>query len=85
MKKVVTRRCVATNVQYEKKQLFRIVRTPDGNVILDLSGKANGRGAYISKSREALEIAQKKNSLGKALETTIPLNIYEELGKLINE
>ena len=47
MKKIPLRRCLATNQSYPKQELFRVVRTPSNEVILDISGKANGRGAYI--------------------------------------
>ena len=60
MKKIPMRRCLATNESFPKKELLRIVRTPEGNVVVDVTGKANGKGAYISKSMEALELARKK-------------------------
>ena len=53
MKKTPMRRCLATNESFPKKDLLRIVRTPEGEVKVDLSGKLNGKGAYISKSMEA--------------------------------
>ena len=61
MKKIPMRRCVATFEMCEKKELLRIVRTPEGEIVVDLTGKANGRGAYLKRSKEALEIARKKN------------------------
>ncbi|MEE3425260.1 MAG: YlxR family protein, partial [Erysipelotrichaceae bacterium] len=67
-----------------KKDLLRIVRTPEGEVKVDLSGKLNGKGAYISKSMEALELAKKKKVLNRALEVEIPQEIYEEIEKVIN-
>lgn len=85
MKKVVYRRCVATNTQYEKKQLIRIVKNSEGLVFVDLTGKANGRGAYIAKTIEALTIAKTRKSLARALDIVIPDNIYLELEKIINE
>ena len=60
MKKIPMRKCVATGEQCPKKELLRIVRTPDGSVCVDTPGKANGRGAYLKKSMEALEQAKKK-------------------------
>ena len=68
---------------FPKKEMFRVVRTPEGNVIVDLSGKANGRGAYISKSKEAIDIAKKKKVLDKKLEIEVPASIYDELYELI--
>lgn len=85
MKKPVIRRCVATNEQFEKKALIRVVKTKEGAVLIDLSGKMNGRGAYIAKTKEALKIAMNKQSLAKALEVAIPAEIYEQLARIIDE
>lgn len=78
-KKVPLRKCVATNEQYPKKEMFRIVRTPEGNIIVDEVGKANGRGAYLSKSLEAIQQARKKKILNRHLETVVPEEIYDFL------
>ncbi len=78
------RRCLATNQSFPKKDLLRIVRTPEGEVKVDLTGKLNGKGAYISKSLEALELARKKKVLSRALETEIKEEVYEEILKVIN-
>lgn len=78
-KKIPIRKCVATNESYPKKEMFRIVRTPEGNVIVDDTGKANGRGAYLSKSREAIKIAKQKAVLDRHLEVKVPEAIYQEL------
>jgi predicted RNA-binding protein YlxR (DUF448 family) len=85
VKKVPLRKCVATQEQLPKKELIRIVKNNENLVFVDLSGKKNGRGAYLKKSVAALELAIKKNSLGRALEIAIPNEIYEELKKLINK
>lgn len=79
------RRCVATMVQVPKKELLRIVRSPEGVVKVDLSGKANGRGAYLAKTKEALELAMKKGALARALECEIPMSVYDEIKGLIGE
>lgn len=84
MKKIPMRRCLATNQSFPKKDLLRIVRTPEGEVKVDLTGKLNGKGAYISKSLEALQLAKKKNVLSRALETPIDDEVYEEILKVIN-
>ncbi|MBO7676728.1 MAG: YlxR family protein [Erysipelotrichaceae bacterium] len=84
MKKIPMRRCLATNESFPKKELLRIVRTPEGEVKVDLTGKLNGKGAYISKSNEALELAKKKKVLDRALETEVPVEVYEEIAKVIN-
>lgn len=84
-KKVPIRKCVATNEQYPKKEMFRIVRTPEGNIIIDEVGKANGRGAYLSKSVEAIKLAQKKKILDKHLEAVVPDEVYQQLLVKIGE
>ena len=85
MKKVPLRKCVATGESLPKKELIRIVRTPDGNVEIDETGKKNGRGAYLKRSIEALEVAKKKKALARSLECEIPQELYEELQKLFGE
>lgn len=84
-KKIPLRKCLATGEQFPKKDLLRVVRTPEGNVIIDEKGKANGRGAYISKSIEAVEIAKKKKVFDRELEVSVPLEIYDELKRIIGE
>ena len=84
-KKIPLRRCLATGEQFPKKDLIRVVRTPEGNVIVDEKGKANGRGAYISRNLEAVEIARKKKVFERELEVSIPDEIYDELKRIIGE
>lgn len=79
MKKIPSRKCLATNEVFPKEELFRIVRTPSGEVELDMTGKANGRGAYISKSLEAIEKARKSKCLDRSLEVTVPDQIYDRM------
>ena len=79
------RKCVVTNQQFPKKELIRIVRTPEDNIVIDPIGKVNGHGAYLSKSIETVNMAQKKKTLDKVLETPVPDSIYDELRKLIGE
>ncbi len=83
-KKIPMRTCVITREKREKKDLLRIVRTPEGEVIVDLTGKSNGRGAYITKSLEVLEKAKKSKALEKHLEVEIPSSIYQEIENIIN-
>ncbi len=83
-KKIPMRTCVATGERLSKKDLIRVVRTPDKKVKVDLTGKANGRGAYLKKNLEALTIAQKKGSLKRALNVEIEQEVYDELAKVIN-
>ena len=85
MRKIPMRKCVASGESLPKKELIRIVRTPDGNVEIDETGKKNGRGAYLKRSIEALEVAKKKKALARSLECEIPQELYEELQKLFGE
>ena len=78
-KKLVLRTCVCSKEVCEKKDLFRIVRTPEMNVIVDLKGKANGRGAYLKKDKDIILKALKTKVLDKKLEVEVPASIYEEL------
>lgn len=82
-KKIPMRRCVATGERFEKKDLLRVVRTPEGKVVFDKTGKANGRGAYISKSLKALEKAKKTKVLNRQLEMEVPDSVFDELLKEI--
>ena len=78
-KKIPMRTCVVTNEKYPKKELIRVARTPEGNIIVDETGKANGRGAYLKKDKEVIKKAQEKKILERHLETKIEENIYDEL------
>ena len=82
-KKIPLRKCVATGEMLPKKEMIRVVRSKEGEVSVDISGKKSGRGAYASKSEEAVEIARKKNVLGHQLDVKIPEEIYDELLLLI--
>jgi uncharacterized protein len=84
-KKVPMRKCVATGELKPKKELVRIVRSKEGDVSIDLSGKKAGRGAYLSKDKEAVLLAKKKNTLSKHLEVSINETLYEELLELIEK
>ncbi|MCR5112500.1 MAG: YlxR family protein [Acholeplasmatales bacterium] len=77
--KVVLRTCVCSREVCEKKDLFRIVRTPEGEVVVDPKGKANGRGAYLKKDKEIILKAKANKCLDKKLEAKVPDSIYEEL------
>ena len=83
MRKIPMRRCVATQEQLPKKELIRVVRTPQGEVQIDVTGKANGRGAYLKLSKEAIELAKKKKALVRALSCEIPAEIYDALLKMV--
>ena len=85
MKKIPMRTCVITGEKLPKKDLIRVVRTPEGNVIVDESGRANGRGAYLKKDIETFEKAEKSKILNKRLEVEVPSSIYEELKSKVGE
>ena len=79
VKKIPLRMCTGCMEMKPKKELVRIVKSPEGEISLDLTGKKNGRGAYICKSRECLAKARKAKRLEKALETQIPENVYDDI------
>lgn len=85
IKKIPMRTCVITQEKYPKKELIRVVRTPDKEIIIDITGKANGRGAYLKKDIEVINLARKSKKLERHLETTIPDTIYDELIKTVGE
>lgn len=78
-RKPVLRTCVVTKEVCEKKDLIRVVRTPEGNVIVDTKGKANGRGAYLKLTEEVILKAKTSKALDRKLEVTVPDSIYNEL------
>lgn len=82
-RKIPLRTCVITKEQLPKKDLLRIVRTKEGYVTVDETGKMNGRGAYIKKDIAVLEKAIKTKALERKLECDIPDNVYEEIRKII--
>ncbi len=85
MKKIVQRTCLGCKEAKEKKDLIRIVKQSDGNIFIDKTGKANGRGAYICNNVECLEKAIKSKRLDKAFEQKIDSKIYESLRGVIIE
>lgn len=83
MKKVPLRMCVVTRNREEKRNLLRIVKDKEGHIFIDVTGKQNGKGAYITKSKEVLELAKKTKALERALDCEIPESIYDEIEKNI--
>jgi len=84
-KKIPMRSCVVTKEKLPKSELLRIVRTPDGNILADETGKLNGKGAYIKKDITVLEKAKKSKILERALETEISNEVYEKISEIINK
>ena len=85
MRKIPLRTCVVSHESLPKGELLRIVRTPEKEVKVDLTGKLNGRGAYIKKDMAVLEQAIKTKILEKKLECKIDDNVYEEIKKYIEK
>ena len=79
MRKIPMRTCVVTREKYEKKELLRVVRDNSGNVFVDDTNKANGRGAYLKKDKDVILKAKESKILEKHLEVKIPESIYDEL------
>lgn len=80
-KKMPLRQCVGCGERREKKELLRILRSPDEEILLDITGKKNGRGAYICNSVACLKKAKKKKALERSLKVTIPEEVYKQLEK----
>ena len=83
VRKIPMRTCIVTKESLPKKDLIRIVKTPEGNVIIDETGKSNGRGAYLKKDLEVIKKAKKSKVLNRALQIEVPDNIYLELENMI--
>jgi len=83
-KKIPMRKCLATQELCPKKELIRVVRNKEGLVFVDLTGRANGRGAYLKLNQSAIDKAKKSNCLAKALECQIPEEVYIKLYELAN-
>ncbi len=85
LKKKPARRCIACNEQKEKNELLRIVKSKDGIIEIDLTGKKNGRGAYICKKEECLNKIIKTKKLERVFEKSINQDFYESIRGVIIE
>lgn len=83
-KKIPMRSCVVSHEKLPKSELIRIVRMPDGNVVVDNTGKINGKGAYIKKDITVLDKAKKSKILDKMLDVELNDNIYDKISEIIN-
>jgi hypothetical protein len=83
MKKIPMRRCLVSNQMYPKNDLLRIVKTPEGKVVIDLTGKVNGHGAYLCRSKEVFALAKRKRLLDKAFNCQVDESLYDELESLL--
>jgi uncharacterized protein len=84
-KKVPLRKCVATGEMKPKKEMIRIVRSKEGEVSVDPTGKKSGRGAYLSKDKDVILQAKKKNTLANQLQAKIDESLYDELISLVEK
>jgi len=84
VKKIPLRKCLGCMESFPKKELIRVVRTPDGEVCVDLTGKKSGRGAYICKSESCFKKAVKSKRIQSNLEITLSDELCEALLKEIN-
>ena len=73
------RQCVGCAEMKSKKDLLRVIKTPEDEIVLDVTGRKNGRGAYICASMECLQNAQKRKGLERSLKVAIPTEVYENL------
>ena len=78
-KKIPMRQCAGCREMKPKRELIRVVRSPEGAISLDATGKSSGRGVYICRNAECLKKARKSNSLSRSLDTPIPDEVYEAL------
>ena len=83
-KKIPMRKCIGCNEMKPKKELIRIVRSPEGEFDLDVTGKKSGRGAYICKNPECCALVKKGRKLNRSFETSVPDEIYDKLESELN-
>ncbi len=79
VKKMPIRRCVGCGEHFPKNTLVRVLRTPEGEIVLDLVGKRSGRGAYVCKSAQCLKRARKAGRIAASLDCAIPDEVYDRL------
>ena len=78
-RKIPQRQCVGCREMKDKRVLLRIVRTPEGEILLDSTGKKSGRGAYVCPGPECLKKARRSKALERAFDTAIPPEVYDAL------
>ena len=79
------RSCIITKEKLPKKELIRVVRTPEGEIVIDEIGKVNGRGAYLKKDIEVIKKAKNNKVLNRVLEVELPNSIYEKLEEIVQK
>jgi predicted RNA-binding protein YlxR (DUF448 family) len=80
-----TRSCVACRTAREKRELLRVVRTPDGSVVIDPTGRVAGRGAYVCRDQKCMTTAIQRGTLSRALETPVPPALQDALAATFTE
>lgn len=80
-KKIPQRQCIGCGEMRNKKEMIRVIKTPEDEILIDKTGKKNGRGAYICNSPECFRKAAKNRGLERSLKVSIPQEVYEELEK----
>lgn len=84
-KRTPFRQCIGCGQPKEKKAMIRVIRNPEGVIELDVTGKKNGRGAYLCPSQECLAKAMKSRGLDRSFKMQVPKEIYEQLSKELSE
>lgn len=84
-KRVPLRQCVGCGQMKGKKEMIRILKTPEDEICLDVTGKKNGRGAYVCRSRECLQMARRNKGLERSFKMSIPNEVYDALEKEFEE
>lgn len=85
VKKVPMRKCIGCQEMKNKKEMMRVLKTPEGEIAIDLTGRKNGRGAYLCFSKECFEKSIKNKGLERSLKTPIPASVYEKLKEEIDQ
>ena len=81
MKKIPLRQCIGCGEMKSKKEMMRVIKTAEGDISLDITGKKNGRGAYLCMQKECLQKARKNKGLERSFKMSIPDEVYETLDK----
>lgn len=84
-KKIPMRQCVGCGELKGKKEMMRVLKTPEGDIVLDMTGRKNGRGAYLCRNLDCLKSARKNKGLERSLKTSIPDEVYDSLEKEFGE
>ncbi|HKM23793.1 MAG TPA: YlxR family protein [Erysipelothrix sp.] len=84
MKKIPMRKCLVSQEQFPKQELIRVVLTPEKEILIDETGRINGRGAYLRKDLEVIEKAEARKVLDRALKTKVDASVYEKLKQYVS-